>query len=107
MQAGDTFNHVAAESRIRERLVGAWRGDEGGRDGVYRDVVLAPFDGEAFGEVGDGGFAGAVNRFCGQRGESGLRAHVDDAATVLAYHDFRGSLSSKESCLQIDGQRRV
>ncbi len=107
VQSCYALDHVGAESGIGEGFVGAWRGDEGGRDGVYRDVVLAPFDGQALGEVGDGGFAGAVNRFRGQRGESSLRAHVDDAAAVLADHDFRGSLRGEERCFQIDGEGGV
>ena len=107
VQACYALDHVGAESGIGERFVGAWRGDEGGRDGVYRDVVLAPFDGQAFGEMRDRGFAGAIDGFRRQRGKSGLRAHVDDAAAVLADHDFRGSLRGEERCFQIDGEGGV
>jgi len=107
MQAGNALDDVSAKRLIRESFVGARRGDKGWRDGVYGDVVLTPFDRQAFGEVRDRGFAGAIDGFRGQRGKSGLRAHVDDASAFLANHDFRGSLSGKERCLHVDCERRV
>src|SRR2546425_3940232 len=63
VQGGDALDHVSAERRVRQRLFGARGRDKRGRHGVHRDVVLAPLDGQAFGQVGDGRLAHAVHRF--------------------------------------------
>ena len=41
-------------------------------DGVHADSMFAPFDSQAFRQMGDAGFGHAVNRFGGKRWESRL-----------------------------------
>ena len=101
VEGGDALEDVGAKSGVGERFVGARSGDERGSDGVHGDVVRAPLDGETFCEVRNRGLAGAVDGFGGQGGECGLRTHIDDAATLLAHHEFCGSLTGEESGLQI------
>ena len=55
MQRRNALDHIRTESRVGERFLRARCMDESRRDGVHRDVVLAPFDREAFGQVRDGG----------------------------------------------------
>ena len=107
VKPGDSFNDIRAEDRVAESGIGAGSFNKSGSHGVDGDVVGAPFNGEAFGEMGDGGFAGAVDGLGGKRGESGLRTHVDDAAPILADHDFGGFLAGEKSSFEVDGERFV
>src|SRR5450755_1229278 len=53
MQAGDALDHVGTERRIGKRFVGSRRRDKRRSDGVYGDLVLAPFNRQTLGEVRD------------------------------------------------------
>jgi len=57
--------------------------------------------------VRDGGFGHAVDGLSGQSDKTGLRTQVDDAAAFLANHDSPSGLASKESALEVHGQREV
>jgi len=74
---------------------------------IDRDVVWTPFHREALCEVGDAGFGHAINGFVGESGESSLRAHINDPATLLADHHTPRSLASKECPLEIYRQGEV
>src|SRR5437879_10224128 len=101
VQGRDALHHVSAERRVRQRLFGARGRDKRGRHGIHRDVVLAPLDRQALGQVRDGRLAHAVYRFRRQRHKPGLGAHIDDTPPILANHDAAGSLAGKERPLQI------
>ena len=101
VEGGDALDDVGAKGGVGEGFAGALRGDECGSDGIYGDVVRAPLDGETFCEVRNRGFAGAVDGFGGQGGESGLRTHIDDASALLAHHEFCSGLTGEESGLQV------
>ena len=81
--------------------------DESRRDGVHRNVVLAPFDREAFGQVRDGGLGHAVNRLRGQGHEPRLGPQIDNVSAILPDHHPSGSLTREEGSLQVHRQRQV
>src|SRR5579864_7860696 len=76
-------------------------------DGVHVDVVFAPLDRQTLREVYDGGLGHAINAFCGERGKSCLRTHINNATVLLADHDAPGSLAGEERAFQVDGKRGV
>src|SRR5581483_10397698 len=107
VQRGDALDCIGVELGVgknRFRSVGI---DERWCYRVDIDVVLAPFDSQAFGQVRYAGLRHAVDGFRRQRGESSLRAHVDDAPVFLLDHDAAGGLTGEECAFQIDGQRVV
>ena len=59
-------------AQVGEILFSVWRADKRGGDGVHADSMFAPFDSQAFRQMGDAGFGHAVNRFGGKRSESRL-----------------------------------
>ena len=107
MQSRDAFDGVGAEGRVAERCFGAGGADEGGRDGIDVNVVLTPFDSQAFRQVRDGRLRHAVNGFRRQRHKARLGAHVHNAAVFLANHDAAGRLAGEKRPLQIHCQRAV
>src|SRR3984957_20772580 len=107
VQGGDPLDDVRAELRVRQRGPGAGRADEGGGDRVHGDPVLAPFHGQAPGQVRDGGLGHAVDGFAGQRDRPRLGADVDDFPGLLPDHDAPGGLAGQERPLEVDGQGRV
>ena len=107
MESGDTVDGVGEVAGIGEKVLGAGCQDEGGRNGVDADVILAPLDGETFGEMGDGGFGHAVNGFGGESHKAGLGTHIDDDAALLANHDAAGGLAGKESAFEIDSESGI
>src|ERR1700730_10426154 len=72
VKGGDALEDVSAELGVGEIFLRTRSVDERGCNRIHRDVVLAPFDGQAFGEMGNGGLGHAVNRLRGQGNESGL-----------------------------------
>jgi hypothetical protein len=72
VQGGDTLDDISAQLRVGEIFLRTRSVDERGCNRIHRDVVLSPFDGQAFGEMGNGGLGHAVDRLRGQGNESGL-----------------------------------
>ena len=54
VESSNTLDDVGAKGWVGKSGGGARGGDKSGRDGVHRNVVLAPFNGEALGEMRDG-----------------------------------------------------
>lgn len=107
VEGGDAYDGVCMGGGIRQIGFRAGSADEGGGDGVDGDVMAAPFDGEAFGEVGDGGFGHAVDGLRGEGDEASLGTHVDDDALFPGDHDAGGGLAGEESAFEIYGESIV
>src|SRR5437762_3088198 len=101
MQTGDTFDHIRAKLGVCQRAFRAWSMDKGRRNRIHGDVVFAPLDGKASGEVRNGGFCHAVHGFARECGETCLGTHVDDATTTLANHGPACGLTGEKCALQI------
>lgn len=99
VESSNTLEDVGAKGWVGKSGVGARGGDKSRRDGVHRNVVLAPFDGEALSEMGDGCFGHAVDRLAGKSDESSLRAEIDDATVFLTNHDAPCGLTREERAL--------
>ena len=65
VQGGNSFDGVGAEGRVGEGRFCSGRENEGRRYGVDSDVIFPPFDGKAFGKVGDAGLGHAIDGFGG------------------------------------------
>ncbi len=107
MQGRDPLANVGLERGVGQGLRRAVRADEGRGDGVDVDPVLAPFDGEALRQVGDGGLRRAIDRLGRQGDEPGLGAQVDDPAAALADHGATRGLAGEEGALDVHGHGQV
>lgn len=107
VESSNTLDDVGAKGWVGKSGVGARGGDKSGRNGVHRNVVLAPFDGEALGEMRDGRFGHAIDRLARKSDESRLRAEINDATAFLTNHDAPGRLTREERALEVDRDRSI
>src|SRR5690606_20548757 len=76
---------------------------DGRADGVDADVVAAHFEGEGFGEAGDGAFGTAVDADAFFAGLGGFGGDENDGAAVLADHDGGNGVNAVEDAADVDG----
>ena len=107
VQRGNAFYYVRPELRIGEATLRPRSTYECWCDRIHSDVVLPPLNGEAFGQMCNGGLRHAVHRFGRQCNEPRLGTQVDDVIALLPDHDAPGSLTSEKCSLQIDGKRQI
>src|ERR1700761_6880692 len=107
MERSDPVDHILAKRGICKRGLGARSMNECRSYRIHVDVVFAPLDCQALGQMTDAGLGHAVHGFDGQCSKSRLRAHVNDASTILADHDPARSLTSEKCALEINGERAI
>ncbi len=55
VKGGDALDDISVELRVGKAFLRTRSVDERGCNRIHRDVVLSPFDGQAFGEMRNGG----------------------------------------------------